>query len=172
MSESRNSEKNGAPTTSREATRERWRGVVAEQRTSGESMRGFCRGRGISYGRFLAWAKRFGDSGDGCRSGRFAVDELPRPAAGFREVRVGAPGGVGFPVAGWAYEIAAGGVVVRVGSGFDEGEVARLLRAVFEASRLLGESVPSFGGAARSAADPSRSTASSTRPAGEASRPC
>ena len=135
MSESTAIEKNGATTTSREETRERWRALVAEQRTSGESMRGFCRGRGISYQRFLAWAKRFAANGDGCRSGRFAVDELPRPAAGFREMGVGGSGVFGFPVPGWVYEIASGGVVVRVGSGFDEGELARLLRAVLEASR-------------------------------------
>ena len=105
---------NGATTASREGNRERWRGIVAEQRASGESKRAFCRGRGISYASFLQWSRRFGE------------DEGAGPAGTFCELRVGAPP---------AFEVQVGGVVVRVGSGFDAGELARLLRAVFEASR-------------------------------------
>jgi hypothetical protein len=48
----------------------------------------------------------------------------------FCELRVGASA---------AFEVLVGGVVVRAPSGFDEGELARLLRAVFEASRSAGE---------------------------------
>jgi hypothetical protein len=144
MNESTGNEMNRATTASREENRGRWQGLVAEQRTSGESKRAFCRGRGISYPCFLHWSKRF------------AEDEGAVPAGTFCELRVGAPA---------AFEVQAGGVVVRVGSGFDEGELARLLRAVFEASRSLGESTPSFGGAVRPAVN-------SSRPAGEATRPC
>jgi hypothetical protein len=92
-------------------------------------MRAFCRGRGVSYPRFLAWVKRLAPNGEGTRSGRLAAVEHPRPADAFCEVRVGAP----------VFEIASGGVVVRVASGFDAGELARLLRAVFEAARSTAE---------------------------------
>ena len=141
MNETTDSRTNGA-TTSRAENRERWRGLVAEQRASGESMRAFCRGRGLSYPRFLAWAKRFAPNGEGARSGRLAeargrvlprgtpaLPERARSADAFCEVRVGAP----------VFEIASGGVVVRVASGFDAGELSRLLRAVFEAARLFVE---------------------------------
>ena len=134
---------NGATTSradrpgSREGNRERWRAVVAEQRSSGESKRAFCRGRGISYASFLYWSKRFAED-DGSGSG-----------GTFCEFRLGAP-----PV----FEIAAGGLVVRVASGFDAGELVRLLRAVFEAS-------PVSAGIARSTAD-------APRPIVEAARPC
>lgn len=102
--------------TSREGSRERWRGLVAEHRASGESKRAFCRGRGISYARFLAWSKRFGE------------DEGSGSGGTFCELRVGAP---------TVFEVQAGGVVVRVASGFDSGELARLLRVVFEASSAV-----------------------------------
>lgn len=107
-------------TTSREENRERWRGLVEEQRANGESKQAFCRGRGISYVRFLYWSKRF------------AVDDRsPRPesvpsAGAFCELRVGASA---------AFEIALGGAVVRVSPGFDEKDLARLLRVVVESSR-------------------------------------
>ncbi len=137
MGRATDSRVNGA-TTNRAERRERWRGLVAEQRASGESMRAFCRGRGLSYPRFLAWVKRLAPNGEGARSGRWAeargrvlprgtpaLPERPRSADAFCEVRVGAP----------VFEIASGGVVVRVPSGFDAGELARLLRAAFEATR-------------------------------------
>ena len=117
-------------TTSREETRERWRGLVSEQRGSGESMRGFCRGRGISYPRFLAWAKRFAGNGDGARFEGFGVAAGRGASDAFCELRMGGSS---------AFEVVVGGVVVRAPSGFDEGELARLLRAVFEASRSAGE---------------------------------
>ena len=173
MSESRINERNGASDggayatkASREERRERWRGLVEEHRSSGESKRAFCRRRGISYHRFLAWAKRFG-------SGRVGVDERHSMAANtFREVRVGAPGVFAFPVSGAVYEIASGGVVVRVASGFDEGEVARLLRAVLEATGSLEERTRPFGGAARRPVDEtSRSVGKVARPSNGAARP-
>ena len=107
---SANSRMNGA-TTSRAENREQWQGLVAEQRASGESMRAFCRGRGVSYPRFLAWVKRLAPNGEGARSGGFAPNDHPRSADAFCEVRVGAP----------VFEIASGGVVVRLASGFGEG---------------------------------------------------
>ncbi len=84
---------------------------MAEQRASGESMRAFCRGRGLSYPRFLAWVKRFAPNGEGVRSGRLSPAKLQPSADAFCEVRVGAP----------VFEIASGGVVVRLASGFGEG---------------------------------------------------
>jgi hypothetical protein len=105
-------------------------------------MMAFCRGRGLSYPRFLAWAKRLAPKGESVRSGRVAdargrvlprgtraLPERRRSADAFCEVRVGVP----------VFEIASGGVVVRVPSGFEAGELARLLRAIFEASRSTAE---------------------------------
>jgi len=108
-------------TTSREERRERWRGLVSEQRSSGESMRGFCRGRAISYPRFLAWAKRFAANGDGARFERFGVAGGRGAGDAFCELRVGASS---------VFEVVVGGVVVRAPSGFDEDDLARLLRVV------------------------------------------
>lgn len=116
-------------TASREENRERWRGLVDEQRTSGQSKQAFCRGRGISYVRFLHWSKRFSDSAEGART----ADPLgsatgSRSVDAFCELRMG-PSAV--------FEIAlGGGVVVRVSAGFDERDLARLLRVVGEASRV------------------------------------
>lgn len=101
--------------TSREENRGRWRGLVEEQRASGESKQAFCRGRGISYVRFLYWSKRFAET-----------DKSIRPVDAFCELRVGAPA---------AFEIALGGAVVRVSPGFDEKDLARLLRVVGDAVR-------------------------------------
>ncbi len=174
MNEATESRMNGA-TTSRAERRERWRGLAAEQRASGESKRAFCRGRGLSYPRFLAWVKRFAENtdpsrhegfadgsrrratrlapdGEGAQSGRLAdargrvlsrgtraLPERRRPADAFCEVRVGAP----------VFEIASGAVVVRVPSGFDAGELARLLRAVFEVSRSIADATRTTVEAAR-----------------------
>ena len=112
--------------TIREENRERWKGLVAVQRSSGETMRAFCRGRGVSYARFLYWAKRLSEVGDGACLGRLSPAGGREAADAFCELRIGAPG---------AFEIVAGGVVVRAPSGFEAGELTRLLRAVFEAAR-------------------------------------
>ena len=156
-------------------TRERWRGLIAEQRRCGESKAAFCRGRGISYTSFLYWAKRFAEEG-----------EPGRRADEFHEMGVGTSGVFAFSVAGAAYEIVSGGVVVRVSSGFDVAELSRLLRAVFGASRSFEEESRSVGvasgstvngscsavNAIRSTGAPSRSTVNAIPPAGEATRPC
>lgn len=141
MSESTSTEMNEtAKATNRAETRERWRGLVAEQRASGESKMSFCRGRGISYARFLYWSRRLEESG-----------ESRARADAFQELGLRAPGILALQVGGGGFEIVWGEVMVRVASGFDEGELARLLRAVFEATRL---------------------SAGTTRPAGEALRSC
>src|ERR1017187_8319105 len=36
----------------------RWRGLVAEQSQSGQSVAGFCSERGLRSGQFFAWKKR------------------------------------------------------------------------------------------------------------------
>jgi len=136
-------------TTSREENRERWRGLVTEQRSSGESMRAFCRGRGISYPRFLDWAKRFAANGDGVGFERFGVADGRGASDAFCEFRVGTSS---------AFEVVVGGVVVRAPSGFDAAELGRLLRLVVELTTPVSEVGRPFRGA--------------SRPAREANRPC
>jgi hypothetical protein len=110
-------------TTSRKENRERWRGLVAEQRGGRKSKRAFCRERGISYAPFLAWSKRFAEGDKSVPSaGPMEGGKGLPPADVFCEVRVG---GASAP-----FEIAVGGVVVRVSAGFDEADLARLLRVV------------------------------------------
>ena len=48
--------------------REKWRGVIAEQASGGQTAAAFCRGRGISLNSFYAWRRRLG----GSEAGAFA----------------------------------------------------------------------------------------------------
>jgi len=41
----------------------KWRGLVAEQKRSGQSVAGFCRERGICAPQFFAWKKRLNQAG-------------------------------------------------------------------------------------------------------------
>src|SRR5690348_15266934 len=40
----------------------KWRGLVAEQSQSGQSVAAFCRERGLRSGQFFAWKKRLRDA--------------------------------------------------------------------------------------------------------------
>ena len=42
----------------KEEQRERWRGLLAEQKKSGQSVAAFCRERGLRDGQFYDWKKR------------------------------------------------------------------------------------------------------------------
>src|ERR1039458_6454168 len=71
----------------------KWRGLVAEQNQSGQSVAAFCRERGVKSGQFFAWKKRLRES----EAGKFVAVEVapaadakrPAPHSGAIEVRLG-----------------------------------------------------------------------------------
>lgn len=103
--------------TGRSAERERyWRGHVKAQQRSGESIRGYCRGHGLSDALFHYWKRELKRRDEaGCRS--TAEAGAPR----FAEVKLWA--GPAAPI-----EIALGEALrVQVHAGFDEETLARVL---------------------------------------------
>jgi hypothetical protein len=161
--------------TSREENQERWRGLVEEQRAGGQSKQAFCRERGISYERFLAWSKRFADSAEDLRSSNpLGSATGSRPVDAFCELRVGATAREG-RLSPAAFEIALGGVVVRVSAGFDERDLARLLRVVRVVDGAdLGATVPgnSMSGMTSRATPVRGETPRASSAREEAARPC
>jgi hypothetical protein len=92
----------------------RWRGLIAEQGESGETVEAFCRERGLTTSQFYTWRKRL----RGSVAGRFLEVQLAKPAARPAPTKWG------------AIEIRlAGGYCVLVEPGFD----ADHLRAVVAA---------------------------------------
>ncbi len=54
----------------------KWRGLVAEQNQSGQSIAAFCRERGLKSGQFFAWKKKLREA----EAAKFvAVDAAPDP---------------------------------------------------------------------------------------------
>jgi hypothetical protein len=108
-------------------TERRWRTVIAEQERSGLSVREFAEERGLSPWSLYTWRSKLGLAGRrrsvkaGRRSRR---SEIPQDL-----VAVEIVGGATSPqVEELAFEIDLGrGVRVRVPSGFDGDELARLL---------------------------------------------
>jgi hypothetical protein len=100
----------------RQETWAKWRGLVSEQRASGQSVAAFCRDRGLPASQFFAWKKR-----------------LRQTAEPFVEVQVvGAPAQPA-TAPSRAIEIRlAGGCRIFVEPGFDAGHLRALL-AVLEA---------------------------------------
>lgn len=47
----------------REAKREHWRGLIAGQASSGQSVRGWCAANGIRESQYYAWKRRLADEG-------------------------------------------------------------------------------------------------------------
>ena len=71
----------------------RWRGLIAEQGESGETVEAFCRERGLTTSQFYTWRKRL----RGSVAGRFLEVQIAKPAArpaptkrGAIEIRLGA----------------------------------------------------------------------------------
>jgi hypothetical protein len=92
----------------------KWRGLIAEQKGSGQSVMAFCRERGLKTGQFFAWKQRL----------RRAAEEQ------FVEVQVEKPAAQAPKTRGGAIEIhLAEGWRIRVEPGFD----AKHLRAVVAA---------------------------------------
>lgn len=93
-----------------------WRSVLEQWQASGMSRAAFCRRQGISYHGLNYWKDRVGRKTDGGAPGR--------RRSRFVEIAVS-------PAATPTYEIAlAGGRRLRVASGFDDAEVARLMAVV------------------------------------------
>jgi hypothetical protein len=44
-------------------TYSKWHGLISEQHDSGQSVRAFCQGRGLTTSQFFAWKKRLRESG-------------------------------------------------------------------------------------------------------------
>ena len=53
-----------------------WRGLIEEQRQSGESVSGFCRDREVSTASFYNWRRRLAEEGV---AEKFVAIELPSP---------------------------------------------------------------------------------------------
>lgn len=71
----------------------RWRGLIAEQSESGETVEAFCRERGLTTSQFYTWRKRLG----GSVAGRFLEVQIAKPVTrpaptkrGAIEIRLGA----------------------------------------------------------------------------------
>jgi transposase-like protein len=60
---------------------EKWRAVVSEQVTSGQSVAAFCKARGVTSSQLFAWKKRLREA----EKAQF-VEVQVRPAEPFREV--------------------------------------------------------------------------------------
>lgn len=94
---------------------EGWRALVARQEASGDSVRGFCQGEGVSEARFYAWRRKLRVEGlQG--SGLFVPVKVTA-----RERSEGLA---------WSLEIDLGTGVVRVGAGADSRMVVRVLRTL------------------------------------------
>jgi len=69
-----------------EAARAKWRGIVAAQAASGETVAGFCRDRGLCTPHFFWWKKRLAELGAAA-----SFVELRPVAAGTADERRAAP---------------------------------------------------------------------------------
>ncbi len=85
-----------------------WRGMIETQRKSGKTISGFCRERGISSNSFFMWRKRLGESERG----------------NFIEIEEEGKKGIGI------YLELRGGVKIYLEKGFEEEELAKVLRVV------------------------------------------
>ena len=108
----------------------RWRGMVADHRTSGKSIDDFCRERGISKIMFYKWRKRFRVA-DASRS-EPSTPEATKPAAKLVPVRV--TSNTNSSNSGWGVEITfPAGHVLRVSHGIS----AEVITAVLATMRAV-----------------------------------
>lgn len=109
-----------APTASPSDRADFWRATLAEFATAGQTVRDFCRQRGLHEKRFFTWRRALGLS-PVARPGPDAPP-APPPAPGFVPVRV---------VPDTTAEVSLpGGVTVRVPVHADPAAVARLVAAL------------------------------------------
>lgn len=73
----------------REQARAKWRDLISEQRQSGKSIAGFCRGRGLRAWQFYEWKKRLRET----EASRF-LEVRVRPAAESRQPAAGHDQGI------------------------------------------------------------------------------
>lgn len=94
----------------------KWRGLVSEQKRSGQSVAAFCRERGVCAPQFFAWKKRLSRAG----TEQFLAVEV---------VEAGEPSQP--PAPGRAIEIRlSGGCSVIVEPGFDAGHLRAVVAAL------------------------------------------
>jgi hypothetical protein len=96
-----------------------WRRHFAAQAASGLTHERFCRERGLSLHAFRAWKYRMAGPS------RLRSQERPEPQMKFVAVRM-APSQAAGPVE----VVLGGGRLVRVGVGFDEATLVRVVRAL------------------------------------------
>ncbi len=89
-----------------------WRGVISQQKASGQSIAAFCRKSGISAPSFYAWRRRLANRA----TPQFVALSLPAADLEF-EVRL------------------TNGASLVVPSGFDDATLRRLLQVVAEVER-------------------------------------
>jgi transposase-like protein len=99
-----------------ETKESRWRALVAEQEGSGQTVREFAAARGIKWRTLYRWRSRLQCDGDGFVSvavvGDASAADTASPVRAAFELRIDT------------------GVTLRVPSGFDEGELRRLLQVL------------------------------------------
>ena len=99
----------------------RWRGIVADHRTSGKSLDEFCSERGINKIMFYKWRKRFRI--EDAERGVSEEKDAARPAAKLVPVRVTSSSS-----ATWSIEVTfPAGHVLRAGQGVDAGVITAIL---------------------------------------------
>ena len=114
-------------TGSREAY---WRGQVGAWERSGESVRGYCRSRGLSEAGFHFWKRELKrrDAGAASKADGAAFAEVRLAPCAVREA-------VPSPARGALIEIAvAGSLRIQVHPGFDEETLARVIAALERAA--------------------------------------
>ncbi len=128
----------GARVAAAKRREEHWRGVLAEQRTSGVSHSEFCRQKAISMNAYFWWkreiprreAERANGRGQGKQ--RAGARRLPRPS--LVPVRIRPLPGAG-SLEGDRFEVVLRGTrVIRVPVGFHAEELRRLVSVLEDAS--------------------------------------
>ena len=110
------------------STEKRWRGLIVDQEKSGLSVREFAEERGMSPWSLYSWRSKLG-YGRGRRGPKPPAHRpLREEDQGLVAVDVVGPDGSPELEAGAGYQVElGGGLRVRVPSGFDERELARLV---------------------------------------------
>ena len=107
-----------------------WRGHVAAWRRSGESVRGYCRSRGLGEASFHFWKRELKRRDEGAASNGNTPVPSHELGTGFAEVRVAASAGHEALI-----EISCAGTRrIRVHPGFDEETLLRVISVLERAA--------------------------------------
>ena len=102
-----------------------WAQALKERAASGESVKEFCRGKGVSRNTFFYWQRKVRDAA--CGRLAEAQGKAVLPAPGFVEVRQASPAFTETAAAGRVC-VEAGAFRITADSGYPAGMLAELLR--------------------------------------------